>query len=49
MSKYLVGLSIATYQWRYGDKRALEIAKEIGCDAVDFGLENQEPNKEDLP
>ena len=47
MSKYLVGLSIETYQCRYGDKRALEIAKEIGCDAVDFGLENQEPNKED--
>ncbi len=47
MSKYLVGLSIGTYQHRYGDFRALEIAKEIGLDAVDFTLGNQEPDKED--
>lgn len=46
MSKYLVGLSIGEYQWKYGDQRALEIAKEIGCDAVDFTLEDQEPDKE---
>lgn len=46
MSKYLVGLSIGAYQRKFGDKRALEIAKEIGCDAVDFSLEDQEPDKE---
>ncbi len=42
----LVGLSIGTYQWRYGDREALRIAKEIGCDAVDFTVEEQEPGKE---
>lgn len=41
-----VGLSVGTFQWRYGDKEALKIAKEIGCDAVDFTLEDQEPDKE---
>ncbi len=46
MNKYLVGLSIGAYQWKYGNRRALEIAKEIGCDAVDFTLEDQEPDKE---
>lgn len=45
--KKLVGLSIGAFQGRFGDKRALEIAKEIGCDAVDFSLGNQEPDKED--
>lgn len=44
--KKLVGLSIGAIQWRYGDKEALKIAKEIGCDAVDFTLEDQEPDKE---
>lgn len=33
-----VSLSIFNLQDRYGDLRALEIAKEIGCDAVDFNL-----------
>lgn len=44
--KKLVGLSIGAIQWRYGDREALRIAKEIGCDAVDFTLEDQEPDKE---
>lgn len=44
--KRLVGLSIATFEWRFGDKEALKLAKDIGCDAVDFGLEDQEPDKE---
>ena len=34
-----VGISIFALQSAYGDKRALEIAKEIGADAVDFSLE----------
>ena len=33
-----VSLSIFNFQYHYGDMRALEIAKEIGCDAVDFNL-----------
>lgn len=33
-----VSLSIFNFQHHYGDIRALEIAKEIGCDAVDFNL-----------
>lgn len=33
-----VSLSIFNLQERFGDIRALEIAKEIGCDAVDFNL-----------
>lgn len=37
--KKLVGLSIGIYQTRFGDKEALRIAKEIGCDAVDFSLD----------
>lgn len=35
-----IGLSILPLQIRYGDREALRIAKEIGADAVDFGLEN---------
>lgn len=35
-----IGLSILPLQERYGDRKALEIAKNIGADAVDFGLEN---------
>lgn len=37
-----VGLSIVRLQNVYGDKRALEIAKEIGADAVDFSLEHKD-------
>lgn len=33
-----VSLSLFNLQDRYGDIRALEIAREIGCDAVDFNL-----------
>ena len=40
--KRKVGLSIVRLQNVYGDKRALEIAKEIGADAVDFNLDNQD-------
>ena len=39
MSKKLIGISIGGYQAKYGDVRALEIAKEIGADAVDFSLD----------
>lgn len=39
MSKKLIGISIGGYQAKYGDRRALEIAKEIGADAVDFSLD----------
>lgn len=41
-----IGLSIFNFQWRYGDKEALRLAKEVGCDAVDFSLEAEEPDKE---
>lgn len=34
-----VGLSLAPYQARFGDHRALEIAKETGADTVDFSLD----------
>lgn len=37
-----VGLSIVRLQNVYGDKRALEIAKEIGADAVDFNLDSKD-------
>ena len=37
MSKKLIGISIGGYQAKYGDMRALEIAKEIGADAVLVG------------
>ncbi|MBQ8803295.1 MAG: sugar phosphate isomerase/epimerase [Tyzzerella sp.] len=37
-----VGLSIVRLQNVYGDRRALEIAKEIGADAVDFNLDNKD-------
>lgn len=33
-----ISLSIFNFQYHFGDMRALEIAKEIGCDAVDFNL-----------
>ena len=38
--KRLVGISIGHFQKTYGDIRALEIAKEIGADAVDFNVSN---------
>lgn len=34
--KKKIGLSIGFYQRKFGERRALEIAKEIGADAVDF-------------
>lgn len=37
-----VGISIVRLQNVYGDKRALEIAKEIGADAVDFSLDSKD-------
>ena len=39
--KKLVGISIFTLQSLYGDLKALEIAKEIGVDAVDFSLDSE--------
>ncbi len=36
----LVGISIGALQKQFGDARALEIAKEIGADAVDFNTSN---------
>lgn len=36
--KRKIGISTFTLQQLYGDERALEIAKEIGADAVDFNL-----------
>lgn len=36
-----VGISTFNLQSLYGDFRALEIAKEIGADAVDFSLDNE--------
>lgn len=36
--KRKIGLSIGLYQRKFGDRRALEIAKEIGADAVDIDL-----------
>lgn len=39
--KKLVGISIFNLQSVYGVMRALEIAKEIGADAVDFSLDNE--------
>jgi len=37
-----VSLSVFNLQYHYGWERALEIAKEIGCDAVDFNLYEDE-------
>lgn len=39
--KKLIGISTFTLQALYGDIKALEIAKEIGADAVDFSLDNE--------
>ena len=37
--KRLVGISIGGLQRFYGDKRALEIAADVGADSVDFSVE----------
>ena len=39
--KKLIGISTFTLQSLYGDIRALEIANEIGADAVDFSIDSQ--------
>ena len=36
-----IGLSLSNLQNMYGDKRALEIAKQVGADAVDFMTDKQ--------
>ena len=33
-----VSICISNFQGQFGDRRALEVAREIGADAVDFGL-----------
>ena len=38
MNKKLVSINIGAFQKLYGDEKALEIAKKIGADAVDFSL-----------
>ncbi len=38
--KRMVGLSIHDLQKEYGDLRALELARELGADAVDFNVSN---------
>lgn len=42
-----ISISIGGLQRKYGDRRALEIAKEIGCDAVDFDLTCYDTRKKD--
>ncbi len=37
-----IGISIGALQRLYGDERAIEIAKEVGADAVDFDLSGLE-------
>ena len=43
--KRRVSLSTGYYQYHYGDERALEIAKEIGADAIDFSLTGMDLNQ----
>ena len=38
--KHPIGLSIHNLQKKYGDARALELARELGADAVDFNIAN---------
>ncbi len=38
MERKKIGLSIGEWQWRYGEKTALELAKEVGADCVDLDL-----------
>lgn len=47
MKKRKVSICIAEFQRQLGDKRALEIAKEIGADAVDFNLIPEGCHKEE--
>ena len=44
--KKKIGISLFNLQSLYGDRRALEIAKEIGADAVDFTTDHQSVSKE---
>jgi hypothetical protein len=37
----LIGISIFDLQKEYGDRRALEIARECGADAIDFSLKEE--------
>lgn len=39
--KRLVGISIGELQVKYGDRRAIEIAHDIGADAIDFNLKEE--------
>ena len=41
-----VGLSIGAFQRIYGDMEALDKAKELGCDTVDFNLHARDYRKE---
>lgn len=41
-----VGLSIGELQATYGDMVALDKAKELGCDSVDFSIENRDYRRE---
>lgn len=43
--KKKIGISLFNFQSTYGDKRALEIAKEIGADAVDLMTDHQSISK----
>lgn len=43
--KALIGISIFDLQKEYGDRRALELARECGADAVDFFL-REEPHRD---
>ena len=45
--KKKIGISLFNFQSMYGDKRALEIAKEIGADAVDLMTDHQSISKSD--
>lgn len=41
-----VSLCIAEFQWKYGDQRALELAREMGLSYVDFDLSSHSMQKE---
>lgn len=42
-----IGLALGWFQVKYGDKKALELAKEAGADAVEFMLRYQDFQKEE--
>ncbi len=42
-----IGLSLFNFQSMYGDKRAIEIAKEVGADAVDLDIDRYSVSKPD--